>query len=85
MTAETPAVWLARWFADKAPDRPLKPEENFFDAEVIDSFDVIELIEAIETTFAVRFAETDFQDRRFPTLAGLSAIVAEKIGAGGHG
>lgn len=72
-------AWLARWFAAKAPERPLDPAESFFDAEVIDSFDVIVLIEEIEAAFGCRFSEADFQDRRFVTLAGLAGILAEKL------
>lgn len=78
MTKTEAQAWLARWFEAKAPERRLAPDENFFDAGVIDSFDVIVLIEEIETTFACRFGEADFQDRRFVTLAGLADIVAEK-------
>jgi len=78
-------AWLHRWFGEKAPGQPLSPDENYFDAGVIDSFEVIELIEAIESHFGIVFTDVDFQDRRFPTLAGLSVIVTEKMKNGSNG
>jgi D-alanine--poly(phosphoribitol) ligase subunit 2 len=78
MISEQPMTWLGAWFSDRAPQRDLAPTENYFEAEVIDSFAVIELIEAIETHFNCRFDDTDFQDRRFTSVAGLAEIIAEK-------
>jgi acyl carrier protein len=78
MQYSAPEIWLRDWFKDKAPDRELQADENYFDAGAIDSFQVIELIEAIEDAFSCRFTETDFQDRRFVTLSGLAAIISEK-------
>lgn len=78
MTSEQPITWLRAWFSDRAPQRSLAPTENYFEAEVIDSFAVIELIEAIETHFNCRLDDTDFQDRRFSSIAGLAEIIAEK-------
>ncbi len=78
MTSEQPVIWLAEWFSERAPQRSLGPTENYFEAEVIDSFAVIEFIEAIETHFHCRFDDTDFQDRRFSSIAGLAEIIGEK-------
>ncbi len=71
-------VWLAAWFAERGPDIGLADDENFFEAEAIDSFSVIELIEDAEQQFRIRFAELDFQDRRFGSIRGLAEIIAEK-------
>lgn len=71
--------WLAAWFAERVPDVRLAAEDNYFEKEAIDSFGIIELIEAIEDQFAVRFAEQDYQDRRFPTLCGLAEIIDDKL------
>ena len=71
-------TWLAAWFAGRAPDVILADEENFFEAEAIDSFSVIELIEEAEQKFRIRFVELDFQDRRFASIRGLAEIIAEK-------
>lgn len=71
-------AWLAEWFLAQAPDSSLASQDNFFDVGVIDSFGVIELIEAMEDAFDVRFSNDDFQDRRFSSIAGLAAILSEK-------
>jgi acyl carrier protein len=71
-------AWLIAWFAKKAPDVSLADSDNFFVAEAIDSFSVIELIEDAEKQFCIRFTERDFQDRRFPSIAGLSEIIVDK-------
>ena len=74
-------TWLFDWFRQRAPHVVLAPDDNFFNAGAIDSFGVIELIEDMEQTYAVRFTQDDFQDRRFSSVAGLTALLAEKAGA----
>jgi len=71
-------TWLVHWFAQQAPDASLTPQDNFFDVGAIDSFGVIELIEAAENAFDIRFTNDDFQDRRFSSIAGLAEILSEK-------
>lgn len=78
MTRTEIGAWLARWFAAKAPDQRLDPSVNFIDAGIVDSFDLIVLIEEMEAELGCRFVEADFQDRRFVTLSGLVEIIAEK-------
>ena len=80
----TTAEWLKKWFAEHAPDIALAGGDNFFDQEAIDSFGIIELIETVEREFGIRFTNQMFQDRRFPTIDGLAAII-EEIRADGHG
>lgn len=74
-------TWLFDWFRARAPRVTLAAEDNYFSAGAIDSFGVIELIEDMEQAFAVRFTQDDFQDRRFSSVAGLAALLAEKAGA----
>lgn len=74
-------TWLFDWFRKRAPQIELAPDDNYFNAGAIDSFGVIELIEDMEQAFAVRFTQDDFQDRRFSSVAGLAALLAEKGGA----
>jgi len=52
-------------------------EKNYFEAGLIDSLGVIELIESIETEFNLKFTEENFQDRRFSTINGLAAIIQQ--------
>ena len=72
-------VWLKHWFSVRAPDIALAPDENFFERQAIDSFGVIELIEETEAHFGFRFIDRDFQDRRFPTIAGLASLIEERL------
>ena len=76
------ASWLALWFKERRLDLNLSPHDNYFELGAIDSFGVIELIEATETRFKIHFTETDFQDRRFTTLDGLAGMISEKTSNG---
>lgn len=44
---------------------------------------MIELVEALEAEFGVRFREDQFQERKFATIRGLAEIVAALRGGGG--
>lgn len=74
-------VWLRDWFARLGCRLPDRPEEisalNYFEAKLIDSLKVIELITEIEDHFRIRFSETHFQERRFSTIGGLGALIGE--------
>ena len=70
------AAWLEAWFRARGPVPDDLATANVFTAGVIDSFGVIELIEAAEARFGMRFSEAHFQDRRFPTIPGLAEIIA---------
>lgn len=75
--------WLLEWFYNKGLSKEKTAEEqlklNYFEAGLVDSFGVMELITEIETHFAVRFTETHFQERRFSTVGGLIAIVDDLL------
>jgi D-alanine--poly(phosphoribitol) ligase subunit 2 len=73
--------WLLDWFAKRGQVPGATREEqlavNYFQAGLIDSFGVIELIADVESQFCIRFTEHHFQDRRFPTIGGLAMLVNE--------
>ena len=73
--------WVVEWFrARKQFDKGSPVERlrvDYFQAELLDSFGVMELIADIEAHFGVRFEDRHFQDRRFSTLGGLARIVDE--------
>jgi len=79
-------TWLLNWFEQRGiPDAVQKDqiaELNYFQAGLLDSFGVIELIGAIEAEFGIQFTQDHFQDRRFGTIAGLSEIIGELKKAG---
>lgn len=75
------ATWLLNWFKQNG-SIPLNSNEeqlqvNYFEAGLIDSLGVINLIVGIEEHFNIRFNERHFQDRRFATISGLSEIIHE--------
>jgi acyl carrier protein len=75
------AKWLLNWFSQNS-SIPVNPSEeqlevNYFEAGLIDSLGVINLIVGIEEHFDIRFNERHFQDRRFSTIGGLSDIIQE--------
>jgi acyl carrier protein len=74
-------TWLIDWFKQRQPELTLADEDNYFEAGAIDSLGVIELIEDIENAFQLRFSAEDFQDRRFPSIAGLVQLLSEKQAA----
>ncbi|MBI4308465.1 MAG: acyl carrier protein [Chloroflexi bacterium] len=53
---------------------------NYFEAKLIDSLGVIELITEVEDHFGISFTDRDFQDRRFSTIGGLEEIIMERAG-----
>lgn len=71
--------WLLAWFAGRGMPADGCVDSNYFELGLIDSFGVVELIEAAEGAFSFRFRESDFQDRRFPTITGLTAIIHERM------
>ena len=80
MTADVAAaeLWLHDWLGARSPGVALGPDDNYFEKAGIDSFEAITLIEEAEQAFAIRFRQTDFQERRFATIRGFGQIVAER-------
>jgi acyl carrier protein len=70
--------WLFNWFESRVPRFELKADENYIDKGVIDSFGIIELVEAIETQFSIRLDQNDLQSLELFSVAGLAAIIARK-------
>lgn len=72
--------WLKNYFKAKT-ELPQNVEEvNYFEVGLIDSLGVIELIEAIESHFSIKFTEMHFQERRFSTIKGLAQIIQQQKG-----
>lgn len=70
--------WIRAWIADaaQADAAPaLGPDDDFLAGGVLDSFDIIQLIGAIEERFGVSFDQNDFENPAFSTIAGLGRAV----------
>lgn len=84
---DEPAAWLLAWFRGRGDVPGSSVEEqlavNYFDAALIDSFGVIELIADIEAKYAVEFTSENFLDRQFSTIGGLAAILTQMRGQSG--
>lgn len=70
--------WLVKTFQEKSGKSDINTEKNFFEQGLIDSFDIIMLIEEIEQKFDIRFTDEDFQNRNFATISGLADIIVKK-------
>jgi len=77
------AYWLLNWFKQRGPLPDASIEEqlclNYYDAGLVDSLGVIQLIASIEEHFGIEFNEEHFQDRRFSTINGLAELIAELL------
>jgi acyl carrier protein len=78
---EDTTLWVLDWFAKRGVVPGATAEQqlavNYFQAGLIDSFGVIEMIGDLENQFGIRFTEQHFQDRRFSTIGGLAMLVDE--------
>lgn len=78
--------WLLRWFEKKGPvpgaTSDAKLKTNYFEAGLIDSLAVVQLVADIEAAFPVRFTDKHYQESRFSTIGGLAEIIAELAAAG---
>ena len=79
MTKDQITDWLMAWFENRVPGVELAPDENYVVKGVIDSFGIVELIEAIESQFAITFDQADMQSLELFSVDGLSSIVSRKL------
>ncbi len=67
--------WLKDYFSANAVLPDDVENINYFEAGLINSMGIIELIEAIESQFEIKFNAMHFQERRFSTVRGLAEII----------
>ncbi|MBB1485636.1 acyl carrier protein [Oceanospirillum sediminis] len=69
------------WLKNKVnpEDKLIDLNANYFDQGLIDSFDIIMLIEDVEEEFGITLDEENFQDRRFSCISGLAEIINERL------
>jgi D-alanine--poly(phosphoribitol) ligase subunit 2 len=79
------AVWLLDWFKQKGEVPGETVEEqlnvNYYDAKLIDSLGVINLVFEVEEQFGITFSQENFQERRFATIGGLGEIINDLLRA----
>lgn len=73
--------WIRAWFEQRNPGKPIDDDANFYASGYVDSFGIIELIDALESQFAILFEDADFKLPAFRTIVGVSALVDERLAA----
>jgi acyl carrier protein len=80
-TSMSELEWLREWFSARG-ELPACVEDlralNYFEAALIDSLGVIDLITDIEERYQIAFSSEDFLDRRFSTVGGLADMLAQR-------
>ncbi len=69
---------IQKWFVDTYR-LTVDVNDRYIDSGLIDSFDIINLVIFIESSYSIKFSSDDFQDSRFFTINGLSELVLDKI------
>lgn len=74
--------WLTDWFVARAKIGGGVPENlidiDYFDAGWLTSMEVVEFVTEIEQQFGMQFSESDLQDQRFVTIAGLTELILQR-------
>jgi len=60
---------------------PDDPDSSLFEAGVIDSFGMMDLVERLEAEFGIKIPDEDMVPRRFETLAKIAKHVDQRRGA----
>lgn len=75
--------WLIDWFVENSNFTKNIIEENtdknYFEQQWIDSFLFINFISDLEEKFEISFSNSEFQNREFATINGLTAIIKGKL------
>lgn len=72
--------WLCEFFSKRGKDLgPAKADMDIFEAGLVDSFGIVELVTAIETAFNIELRQGDLADPRFRTIRGIAEIIQENI------
>ena len=67
-----------RAVVEKIADKPVPedPEESLFESGLLDSFQLPDLVGAIEQEFSIRVPDADLNPRKFDSLARMEAYLA---------
>jgi acyl carrier protein len=67
-----------RAVVEKIAEKPVPedPEESLFESGLLDSFQLPDLVGAIEQEFSIRVPDADLNPRKFDSLARMEAYLA---------
>jgi acyl carrier protein len=73
--------WLTNWLSEKNVGKVLTIElnENFLESGIVDSFELINLIESAERQYDIRFTQEEFLRPEFVTVSGLASVINGKL------
>ena len=83
---ESVEKWLIDWFATRGKigkevlrsQRDTVLNTDYFDAGWLTSMEVVEFVTEIEQKFEMQFSDSDLQEHRFVTIAGLTELILER-------
>ena len=70
--------WLIRWVFERDSGIQINGNFNLLYSGAVDSFGFIELVQAIEENFNIRFVEDDFTNQENFTIDSLAALISKK-------
>jgi acyl carrier protein len=76
MDTRTKIVTTLRSIAGKPIDA--SPDESLFDAGVLDSNSLVDLVGALETQFSIRIPDSDLTPRKFDSIARIEAYIQSR-------
>jgi len=78
MTPKEIAELLQAWVQERTGET-VDPGLQFAQSDLLDSFDVMELVVFSESRFKLSFSAGDFANPDFATLAGLARVIHSRI------
>jgi acyl carrier protein len=74
---------ISRCVASLIPDLPQDPSHNLVDGQLLDSYSIIELVDRLETHFAVRFGPDDLTFDNLMSVEAMASTVnrLRRVGA----
>jgi len=77
-SSEQIILHIQKWLIDRHR-LTIDINDRYIDSGLIDSFEIINLVIFIESSYNITFSSDDFEDARFFTINGLSELILEKI------
>lgn len=71
--------WLREFLSEKVEGIHMTDEIDIFEAGLLDSMGLIEMVSAIEEQFKIELSSAHLQDSRFKTIQGIAQIIEEEI------
>jgi acyl carrier protein len=77
MEKQTQILGILRRIAAKPIDP--SPEESLFESGLLDSFSLTDLVDALESEFAIQIPDSDLTPRKFDSVARIEAYVQSRL------